>query len=30
MENIKISNYEILKRLGFDRDFIDENKKLGL
>ena len=24
MENLKINNYEILKRLGFDRDFIDE------
>jgi hypothetical protein len=30
MENIKMSNYEVLKRLGFDRDFIDENKRLGL
>ncbi len=25
-----MSNYEVLKRLGFDRDFIDENKRLGL
>lgn len=30
MENIKISNYDLLRRLGFDRDFIDENKRLGL
>lgn len=30
IENFKISNYEVLKRLGFDRDFIDENRRLGL
>ena len=29
-ENLKMNNYELLKRLGFDRDFIDENKRLGL
>lgn len=30
MENEKISNYDLLKKLGFPKDFIDENKKLGL
>ena len=25
-----MTNYEMLKRLGFDRDFIDENKRQGL
>ena len=30
MENFKVSNYELLRRLGFDRDFIDENKRQGL
>lgn len=30
MENLKVSNYDLLYRLGFDRDFIDENKRLGL
>jgi hypothetical protein len=30
MENIKISNYDLLLKLGFDREFIDENKRLGL
>lgn len=29
-ESLKMNNYELLKRLGFDRDFIDENKRLGL
>ena len=30
MENLKNNNYDLLLRLGFDRDFIDENKRLGL
>ena len=30
MENLKNTNYDLLLRLGFDRDFIDENKRLGL
>ena len=30
MENVKTNNYELLRRLGFDRDLIDENKRLGL
>lgn len=30
MENEKISNYDLLRKLGFDREFIEENKRLGL
>jgi hypothetical protein len=30
METLKNTNYDLLLRLGFDRDFIDENKRLGL
>jgi len=30
MENLKITNYDLLLKLGFDRDFIDENKRIGL
>lgn len=30
MENLKVSNYDLLKKLGFDRDFLDENRRLGL
>jgi hypothetical protein len=30
MESLKNTNYDLLLRLGFDRDFIDENKRLGL
>ena len=30
MENIKFNNYDVLLQLGFDKDFIDENRRLGL
>ncbi len=30
MEQAKSANYELLRRLGFDRDFIDESARLGL
>lgn len=30
LETLKFNNYEVLRRLGFDRDFLDENKRLGL
>ena len=30
MENEKITNYDLLRKLGFDREFIEENKRLGL
>ena len=30
MENLKITNYDLLLKLGFNRDFIDENKRLSL
>ena len=29
-ENIKFNNYDVLLQLGFDKDFIDENRRLGL
>jgi hypothetical protein len=30
MENLKFNNYDVLLQLGFDKDFIDENRRLGL
>ena len=29
-ENQKVSNYDLLKKLGFDDDLIEENKRTGL
>jgi hypothetical protein len=30
VENEKVSNYDLLKKLGFDKEFIEENRRLGL
>lgn len=29
MENEKITNYDLLKKLGFDKHFIEGNKRFG-
>lgn len=26
----KVSNYDLLRKLGFDKEFIEENRRLGL
>lgn len=30
MENDKITTYDLLKKLGFDKDFIEERKRQGM
>lgn len=29
MENEKITNYDLLKKLGFDKEFLEGNKRFG-